>query len=68
MTHKTLALAPLTLAALALTGCSGAFVGNIFVVFVAVGVFFGTLGLGRGTGSSTSTASHTDRAAQDPRS
>ena len=48
MTQKTLALA---VVALALTGCSGAFVGNIFVVFVAVGVFFGTLGLGRGSSS-----------------
>ena len=64
MTQKTLALA---VVALALTGCSGAFVGNIFVVFVAVGVFFGTLGLGRGSSAGSSTASG-ERAAHDSRS
>lgn len=67
MTQKTLTLVPLALTALALTGCSGAFVGNIFVVFVAVGVFFGTLGLGRTPTSGTSSASRTDRPVHDDR-
>jgi hypothetical protein len=51
--------------ALFLGGCNGAFVGNIVVLFVSVGIFFGTLNLGRFTRSpaSTSTAeqSHRDR-------
>jgi hypothetical protein len=51
---------PLMIAALALTGCTGAFVGNIFVVFVAVGIFFGTLGLGRNAGPGSSSASRPD--------
>lgn len=58
-------------AALALTGCTGAFVGNIFVVFVAVGIFFGTLGLGRNAGPASSSASRPDtasRSATDGRS
>lgn len=73
MIQKTLRLTAVGIAlcgfALALTGCTGAFVGNIFVVFVAVGIFFGTLGLGRNAGSTT-TASGTDRpdrAAQNDR-
>ena len=32
---------------LALAGCNGAFVGNIVVLGMAVGIFFGTLSLGR---------------------
>lgn len=68
MTRKTLALAPALVGALALGGCSGAFVGNIFVTFVAVGIFFGTLGLGRTPGGASSTASRTDRPAADGRS
>jgi hypothetical protein len=34
-------------AALFLGGWSGAFVGNVFVLFVAMGIFFGTLNLDR---------------------
>ena len=45
--NKTLALVPAVCAALLLGGCTGAIVGNIFVLFVSVGIFFGTLGLGR---------------------
>ena len=35
------------LASLALAGCNGAFVGNIVVLGMTVGIFFGTLSLGR---------------------
>lgn len=44
-----------------LGGCTGAILGNVFVVFLTVGIFFGTLGLGR-TRSGTTNA---DQSAQD---
>lgn len=44
----------LTALAFALTGCNGAFWGNLVVLGVTVGIFFGTLGLGR---ASTATRS-----------
>ncbi len=50
---------PLALALAAmpfLGGCNGAIVGNLFVLMVTLGIFFGTLGLGRST-SRTSTRS-----------
>jgi hypothetical protein len=51
----------LTLAmALVLSGCTGAILGNVFVVFLTVGIFFGTLGLGR-----SSTSSRGDQSTQD---
>ena len=43
-TTLTLLFAPLALA-----GCNGAFVGNIVVLGMTVGIFFGTLSLGRST-------------------
>jgi hypothetical protein len=50
-TNKTLQLAALLLLALPLGGCNGAFVGNFFVLFVSMGIFFGTLNLNRVTGA-----------------
>ena len=51
--------------ALLLGGCNGAFVGNIVVLFVSVGIFFGTLNLGRlarpASGSTTADQSQPDR-------
>jgi hypothetical protein len=47
MTTKTLSMLSLALLALPLGGCNGAFVGNFFVLFVSMGIFFGTLNLGR---------------------
>jgi hypothetical protein len=49
VTTKTFSLLALCLLALPLGGCNGAFVGNFFVLFVSVGIFFGTLNLGRFT-------------------
>ncbi|GAB4203001.1 MAG: hypothetical protein OHK0013_16770 [Sandaracinaceae bacterium] len=55
--------------ALAVGGCNGAFIGNFVVLGLTLGVFFGTLGLGRaqtrasrGQGPSQSSAerSHSD--------
>ena len=47
-TNKTvLSIAPAVAAALLLGGCTGAIVGNLFVLMVSIGIFFGTLGLGR---------------------
>jgi hypothetical protein len=51
---------PLALSACALPllgGCNGALVGNLFVLCVTFGIFFGTLGLGRSGGSATRSAS-----------
>jgi hypothetical protein len=48
-TKKLLTLAALCLLALPLGGCNGAFIGNFFVLFVSMGIFFGTLNLGRFT-------------------
>jgi hypothetical protein len=39
--------------ALALAGCNGAFWGNLIVLALTVGIFFGTLALGRSRGDST---------------
>lgn len=41
-------------AALALTGCNGAFWGNLVVLAVTVGIFFGTLALGRANAATRS--------------
>jgi hypothetical protein len=46
VTTNKLSLLALCLLALPLGGCNGAFVGNFFVLFVSVGIFFGTLNLG----------------------
>jgi len=40
-------LSILLLGALALPGCNGAFWGNLVVLGLTVGIFFGTLSLGR---------------------
>jgi hypothetical protein len=65
MTFSRLSLLFSILIAPALAGCGlagmGAILGNVFVVFLTVGIFFGTLGLGRGSSASSSTASRTDR-------
>jgi hypothetical protein len=46
-TKKILLALSLALFSLPLGGCNGAFVGNFFVLFVSMGIFFGTLNLGR---------------------
>ena len=54
-----------TLAGCGLAGM-GAILGNVFVVFLTVGIFFGTLGLGRGCYSGAATRTdRPDRSAQD---
>lgn len=45
----------LALGALSLTGCNGAFWGNLVVLAVTVGIFFGTLALGRASAATRST-------------
>ena len=54
----TLALAPLFL-----TGCNGAIVGNVVVLCVTFGIFFGTLRLGR-SGESTQSEAPTSSTAE----
>ena len=46
-TSRALFVASTTALALGLSGCNGAFVGNFVVLGLTLGVFFGTLGLGR---------------------
>ncbi len=46
---------PLALAGLSLMGCNGAFWGNLLVLGVTVGIFFGTLALGRASAATRST-------------
>jgi hypothetical protein len=56
------------LAPLAVAGCSGAFMGQMAVLSVTIGIFVGTLSLGRHApraseaGPSTATPQTTDRA------
>lgn len=51
-----------------LGGCNGALVGNLFVVAVTLGIFFGTLGLGRGNARRTSSERSAERSgAEQPR-
>lgn len=45
--------------ALSLGGCNGAFWGNLFVLAITVGIFFGTLALGR-TGSASTRSARAD--------
>ena len=47
MTRTAARLSFLFAAALALPGCNGAFWGNVVVLGLTVGIFFGTLSLGR---------------------
>jgi hypothetical protein len=44
----------MVLMALSLTGCSGAIWGNLVVLGITVGIFFGTLSLGRSGGTTRS--------------
>ena len=53
MSPRRLSLLLPLLFAPALSGCTGAIVGNLFVVGLTVGIFFGTLGLGRSASSSS---------------
>jgi hypothetical protein len=48
---------PLALAGLSLMGCNGAFWGNLVVLGVTVGIFFGTLALGRASAATRSASS-----------
>ena len=44
------------LAPIAVAGCSGALMGHVAVLAVAIGIFVGTLSLGRHTGSAVDAA------------
>lgn len=48
-TTSTLLFTVLLASTVALAGCNGAFVGNLIVLGMTVGIFYGTLTLGRGT-------------------
>lgn len=44
------------LAPIAVAGCSGALMGHVAVLAVTIGIFVGTLSLGRGAESATASA------------
>lgn len=54
---RSIPVAAMLASSLLLGGCNGAFIGNIVVLFVSVGIFFGTLNLGRFRPASSSTSS-----------
>lgn len=65
MTTRIQSLAPYLLALSAaplLGGCQGAIIGNLVVLGITVGIFFGTLGLGR----AQTTATRTDASETNP--
>jgi hypothetical protein len=47
--------------ALLASGCNAALIGNVFVLLVTVGIFFGTLGLGRASARSSEQSASADR-------
>ncbi len=49
------------LAPLAVMGCSGAFFGHMAVLMLTLGIFFGTLSLGRGASTPANADSLTER-------
>ncbi len=51
---KTFSIVAILALALSLTGCNGAFWGNLLVLGVTVGIFFGTLALGRASAATRS--------------
>ncbi|MBZ0115429.1 MAG: hypothetical protein K8H88_00440 [Sandaracinaceae bacterium] len=53
---RSLSLVSVVLVGLTLGGCNGAFWGNLVVLGVSVGIFFGTLALGRTAGSASRSA------------
>ena len=57
---KRISTLTLLLAPLALAGCNGAFIGNIVVLGMTVGIFFGTLSLGRSADARSAARSATD--------
>ena len=67
MDQRFSARLPVLALGLALTGCNGAFWGNLIVLGITVGIFLGTLALGRTSASarsaeaSSSTPSQTGR-------
>jgi hypothetical protein len=54
-------------AGVTLGGCHGALLGNLFVLMVSVGIFFGTLGLGRASSSRSSTTRSSEGTADQSR-
>ncbi len=52
---------------LAMTGCNGAFWGNLVVLGITVGIFFGTLALGRSTATARSADASTSTQSPGPR-
>jgi hypothetical protein len=52
--RRAASTAALILGALSLAGCNAAFWGNLVVLGITVGIFFGTLALGRTTATTSS--------------
>jgi hypothetical protein len=60
ITTSTLLFTVLAFSTLALAGCNGAFVGNLIVLGMTVGIFYGTLTLGRSTETRSSATRSTN--------
>jgi len=64
--RKSLTLLVPCLIGLALTGCNGAFWGNLMVLGITVGIFFGTLALGRSSAATASAEASTSTQSTRP--
>jgi len=64
--RKSLTLLATCLLGLALTGCNGAFWGNLMVLGITVGIFFGTLALGRSSAATASAEASTSTQSTRP--
>jgi len=61
-TRNPLIIAALFVGAPLLAGCNGAIIGNLVVLGVTVGIFFGTLSLGRSSETARSADASTSTA------
>ncbi len=64
-TTRALSLALLAGLALGAGGCQAAFIGNFLVIGLTLGIFFGTLGLGRVTSRAPSAGSSASQSHSD---
>lgn len=64
--RKSLTLLAPGLIGLVLTGCNGAFWGNLMVLGITVGIFFGTLALGRSSAATASAEASTSTQSTRP--
>ena len=64
--QKTFSLLAPCFAVLLLSGCNAAFWGNLLVLGITVGIFFGTLALGRSSAATASAEASTSTQSTRP--